>query len=300
MGYHDLSAAAGGRLVSTQDRAVRGGDVAHEEAAEGEAAAGASGGLSEATRLRVMQRRWIQRKASGAGGGAASIPGGPGAPLGGGVQARMEKTLGADLSGVRVHTGGDSADAADSLGARAFTVGSDVHFGRGEFAPGSREGDRLLAHELTHEVGGDEGARGRVHEERLLQLGHAADVDGAQRRVGDGGGRTGDAQGRLLFRQRGGREDAGAGKAGGGGREVQVVPEVGRDERAHRAEGGDGRRVLVAERAGRDQGDAAVGAADDRRARAEREPAHLERMIDDAEIAIEELQAHGEMVKSLY
>jgi hypothetical protein len=66
----------------------------------------------------------------------------------------MEKTLGADLSGVRVHTGGDSADAAESLGARAFTVGSDVHFGRGEFAPGSREGDRLLAHELTHVVQG--------------------------------------------------------------------------------------------------------------------------------------------------
>jgi hypothetical protein len=155
MGYHDLS-AAGGRSVSTQDRAVQGGDVAAQEAGvESEAAAGASGGLGEAARLRAMQRRWIQRKAGGAGGGgAAAIPGGAGAPLGAGVRTRMENTLGADLSGVRVHTGGDSAQAAEAFGARAFTVGSDVHFGHGEFAPGSKEGDRLLAHELTHVVQG--------------------------------------------------------------------------------------------------------------------------------------------------
>ena len=166
MGYHDLS-AAGGKRVSTQDWAVR-EEAAQAEGLEGEAAgAAAVGGRIEPTRLRAMQRRWIQRKAGGAGGasggggasgmaggGAATIPPGGGAPLGGGVQARMEKTLGADLSGVRVHTGGESAEAAESLGARAFTVSSDVHFGRGEFAPGSKEGDRLLAHELTHVVQG--------------------------------------------------------------------------------------------------------------------------------------------------
>lgn len=155
MGYHDLS-APGGRRVSTQDRAVRGGEQdAQSEGLEGGEAAAVGGGQLEPSRLRAMQRRWIQRKANGGGGGAAaSIPGGSGAPLGGGVQARMEKTLGADLSGVRVHTGGESAQAAESLGARAFTVGTDVHFGHGEFAPGSKEGDRLLAHELTHVVQG--------------------------------------------------------------------------------------------------------------------------------------------------
>ena len=154
MGYHDLS-AAGGRRVSTQNRAVRGEQDAQSEGHEGGEAAAVGGVQVEPMRLRAMQRRWIQRKANGGGGAAAaSIPGGPGAPLGGGVQSRMERTLGADLSGVRVHTGGDSAEAAEGLGARAFTVGSDVHFGRGEFAPGSREGDRLLAHELTHVVQG--------------------------------------------------------------------------------------------------------------------------------------------------
>jgi hypothetical protein len=85
---------------------------------------------------------------------AANIPQGAGAPLGGDIRGRMEPKLGASLSGVRVHTGGDSAEAAGKLGARAFTVGSDVHFNAGEFSPGSKEGDRLLAHELTHVVQG--------------------------------------------------------------------------------------------------------------------------------------------------
>jgi len=140
--------------VSTQERAVREGGAAQHDAAEGEAAAGGAASGFEPARLRAMQRRWVQRKKSGRGGGAAAIPTGPGAPLGGGVQSRMEHTLGAGLGDVRVHTGGDSAEAAEELGARAFTVGSDVHFGRGEFAPGSKEGDRLLAHELTHVVQG--------------------------------------------------------------------------------------------------------------------------------------------------
>jgi hypothetical protein len=70
------------------------------------------------------------------------------------VRARMEPKLGADLSAVRVHTGPESAGAARGFGARAFTVGNDVHFGGGQFAPGTKEGDKLLAHELTHVVQG--------------------------------------------------------------------------------------------------------------------------------------------------
>jgi hypothetical protein len=66
----------------------------------------------------------------------------------------MEPRLGADLSSVKLHTGGDSAQAAAGFGARAFTAGTDVHFASGQFAPGTKEGDRLLAHELTHVVQG--------------------------------------------------------------------------------------------------------------------------------------------------
>src|SRR5947209_3044552 len=57
-----------------------------------------------------------------------------------------------DVGQAKIHTGSESAKAADEMGARAFTVGGDVHFGAGEFAPGTKEGDRLLAHELTHVV----------------------------------------------------------------------------------------------------------------------------------------------------
>jgi Domain of unknown function (DUF4157) len=93
------------------------------------------------------------RSASG-GAGAASIPKGAGSPLSSSVRSRMEPKLGASLGNVRVHTGGDSATAAKGFGARAFTVGDDVHFNSGEFQPGTKEGDKLLAHELTHVVQG--------------------------------------------------------------------------------------------------------------------------------------------------
>ena len=96
----------------------------------------------------------FMRKASGAASAAPAIPQGGGAPLPSGTKAQMERRLGADLSGVKVHTGGESAQAATQLGARAFTVGSDVHFSAGQFAPGTKEGDRLIAHELTHVVQG--------------------------------------------------------------------------------------------------------------------------------------------------
>lgn len=102
----------------------------------------------------LRHRMGVMRKAAEAAAGKAKIPDGGGAALAPDVRARMEPRLGADLSAVKVHAAGDSAQAAKQLGARAFTVGNDVHFGAGELAPGSKEGDRLLAHELTHVVQG--------------------------------------------------------------------------------------------------------------------------------------------------
>ncbi len=100
---------------------------------------------------RIQQSLRVWRKGSGAAPNArAQIPQGGGSSLPSGSRTQMEPKLGADLSGVRVHTGADSARAAADLGARAFTVGRDVHFGAGQYQPGTREGDRLLAHELTH------------------------------------------------------------------------------------------------------------------------------------------------------
>ena len=60
--------------------------------------------------------------------------------------------LGADLTDVRVHTGQRAAESASALGARAYTVGTDVAFAEGAYVPHTAEGERLLAHELTHVV----------------------------------------------------------------------------------------------------------------------------------------------------
>src|SRR5690349_18628048 len=54
------------------------------------------------------------------------------------------------LDEVRIHDDAEGARAATALGARAFTAGRDIAFGAGRYAPGTSEGDRLLAHELAH------------------------------------------------------------------------------------------------------------------------------------------------------
>jgi hypothetical protein len=57
-----------------------------------------------------------------------------------------------DFSGVRIHDDALAATAAESVDALAYTVGSHVVFAQGRFAPRTADGDRLLAHELTHVV----------------------------------------------------------------------------------------------------------------------------------------------------
>jgi hypothetical protein len=64
----------------------------------------------------------------------------------------MEPRFGQDFSGVRIHLDSRAEAAADAMGAKAFTVGCDIAFGTGRYAPGTSEGKRLLAHELTHVV----------------------------------------------------------------------------------------------------------------------------------------------------
>ena len=66
------------------------------------------------------------------------------------VKSYFEPRFGHDFGGVRLHTDADAARLARSLNARAFTVGRDIVFGEGEYAPQTLEGKKLLAHELTH------------------------------------------------------------------------------------------------------------------------------------------------------
>ncbi len=68
------------------------------------------------------------------------------------LRQRLEGQLGHDLGHVRIHTSLDAAATAARIGARAFTVGRDVFFGRGEYRPGTPAGDKLIAHEVTHTI----------------------------------------------------------------------------------------------------------------------------------------------------
>lgn len=68
------------------------------------------------------------------------------------VRKPMEQAFGADFSSVRVHTDGESDQLNQSLNAKAFATGKDIFFRQGAYSPTSRDGQHLLAHELTHIV----------------------------------------------------------------------------------------------------------------------------------------------------
>ncbi len=102
---------------------------------------------------------YIQRYAGPATRGADPAPAsvdrvlaGAGRPLDPALQQHMEQRFGHDFSRVRVHSGAAAEQSAREVNARAYTVGHDIVFGAGRFAPGTLEGRRLLAHELTHVV----------------------------------------------------------------------------------------------------------------------------------------------------
>lgn len=76
----------------------------------------------------------------------------PGRPLEADLRGEMGRRFGTDFSRVRVHTDAGAAATAARLNARAYTVGNDIVFAAGRYAPHSADGRRLLAHELTHVV----------------------------------------------------------------------------------------------------------------------------------------------------
>ncbi len=76
----------------------------------------------------------------------------PGRPLDPAVRDAMERRFGIDFGHVRIHEGERAAASARSVNAVAYTVGRDIVFDDGRYAPGTVDGVRLLAHELTHVV----------------------------------------------------------------------------------------------------------------------------------------------------
>jgi len=77
---------------------------------------------------------------------------GPGSPLDHGTRAFMEQRFGHDFGHVRIHSDAQAQRSARAIDAHAYASGSNIVFGAGRYAPGSHEGRKLLAHELTHVV----------------------------------------------------------------------------------------------------------------------------------------------------
>jgi hypothetical protein len=75
-----------------------------------------------------------------------------GSPLEPNLRSEMEEKLGADLSGVRIHTDNNAHLVTQTLNARAFAIGQHIAFANGQFDPDTESGRNLLAHELVHSV----------------------------------------------------------------------------------------------------------------------------------------------------
>jgi hypothetical protein len=93
----------------------------------------------------------------GNGSGSGAWPaGGNGGRIGNGgsalpdaTRAAMESRFGGDFSNVRVL---NNSCVATAMGAQAYAQGTDIHFATGAYQPHTREGQQLIAHELTHVV----------------------------------------------------------------------------------------------------------------------------------------------------
>lgn len=123
-----------------QEKAMRKAEDEEEEEVQAKEASGSSPGLTQATEASISSVRK------------------GGEPLGASVRSFFEPRFGHDFSQVRVHTDEAAAASARAIGALAYTVGSDVVFRSGQYAPDTSQGRRLLAHELTHVVQQNGGA----------------------------------------------------------------------------------------------------------------------------------------------
>ncbi len=76
----------------------------------------------------------------------------PGKSLEPALRQDMESRFGHDFSRVRVHSDSAAEQSSSDINANAYTVGHNIVFGTGRFAPGTHEGRRLIAHELAHVI----------------------------------------------------------------------------------------------------------------------------------------------------
>ena len=113
---------------------------------------GPGGECAECRQKRLQRQAHLPAETSTAPPIVNGVLNSPGRPLDAGARAFMEQRLGHDFSQVRVHADARAAVSARAVNALAYTVGRDVVFGAGQYAPGTMAGRKLLAHELAHVV----------------------------------------------------------------------------------------------------------------------------------------------------
>ncbi len=111
------------------------------------------------------------------------VVGSPGTPLDRQTRTFFEPRFGADLSQVRVHADDRAAASADAVNAKAYTLGNNIAFAAGQFAPNTGGGRRLLAHELAHVVQYARGAPPALRREERKETVKRADRATSYRRI---------------------------------------------------------------------------------------------------------------------
>ncbi|HEY2858182.1 MAG TPA: DUF4157 domain-containing protein [Terracidiphilus sp.] len=96
----------------------------------------------------------------------------PGQPLDRSARAFLEPRFNRNFSDVRIHNGAQAGRSAAAVQALAYTVGNDIVFGSGRYAPHTQSGRSLLAHELTHVIQQDGGSGGGT----LRRLGDTSQI----------------------------------------------------------------------------------------------------------------------------
>jgi outer membrane protein OmpA-like peptidoglycan-associated protein len=142
----------------------------------------------------LMQRRSVKNTSALAAPPAVqAVLRSPGKPLDAPTRAFMESRFNHDFSQVRIHTDDGAARSADMVEALAYTVGPHIAFARNQYAPGTPEGRRTLAHELTHVI---QQSRQAGPAPAALRIGPAA--CGAERQADDTGRRIANGASRVA------------------------------------------------------------------------------------------------------
>ncbi len=99
---------------------------------------------------------------------------GGGSPMDDSTRSQMESGFGADFSGVRIHNDSNAVQMNKDLGAQAFANGNDIYFNEGKYDPSSKDGQHLLAHELTHTI--QQGASPHANVQKATDAAQPEDV----------------------------------------------------------------------------------------------------------------------------